>query len=69
MGYARSIIDTTSAQAMSRKNSPRWGLKKDKKMEKGQIKFILMDGLGKSFIDNTVTDEELLLGIRAICKE
>ncbi len=43
--------------------------KKDKKMEKGQIKFILMDGLGKSFIDNTVTDEELLLGIRAICKE
>lgn len=43
--------------------------KKDKKMEKGQIKFILMDGLGKSFIDNTVTDEELLVGIRTICKE
>ena len=36
--------------------------KKDKKMEQGQIKFILMDGLGKSFIDKTVTDQELLDG-------
>ena len=42
--------------------------KKDKKMEQGQIKFILMDGLGKSFIDKTVTDEELLVGIHAICR-
>lgn len=40
--------------------------KKDKKMENGQIKFILMDGLGKSFIDRTVTDEELAAGIREI---
>ena len=29
--------------------------KKDKKMEQGQIKFILMNGIGKSFIDKTVT--------------
>ena len=43
--------------------------KKDKKMEQGQIKFILMNGLGKSFIDKTVTDQELLIGIHAICKE
>ena len=43
--------------------------KKDKKMEQGQIKFILMDGLGKSFIDHTVTDPELLVGIHAICQE
>ena len=42
--------------------------KKDKKMEQGQIKFILMDGLGKSFIDKTVTDQELLVGIHAICR-
>ena len=42
--------------------------RKDKKMEQGQIKFILMDGLGKSFIDKTVTDQELLVGIRAICR-
>ena len=35
--------------------------KKDKKMEQGHIKFILMDGIGKSFIDKTVTDEELLI--------
>lgn len=40
--------------------------KKDKKMESGQIKFILMDGIGKSFIDKTVTDEELLKGIESV---
>ena len=37
--------------------------KKDKKMEAGHIKFILMDGIGKSFIDKTVTDDELLQAI------
>ena len=40
--------------------------KKDKKMEAGHIKFILMDGIGKSFIDKTVTDQELLQAIREI---
>lgn len=40
--------------------------KKDKKMEAGHIKFILMDGIGKSFIDKTVTDDELLQAIREI---
>lgn len=40
--------------------------KKDKKMELGQIKFILMDGIGKSFIDKTVTDEELMAAIQEI---
>lgn len=40
--------------------------KKDKKMEHGQIKFILMNGMGKSFIDKTVTDEELLQAIEEI---
>lgn len=40
--------------------------KKDKKMENGQIKFILMDGIGKSFIDKTVTDEELKNAIMEI---
>ena len=40
--------------------------KKDKKMEQGTIKFILMNGIGKSFIDRTVTDEELLSGIQEI---
>lgn len=42
--------------------------KKDKKMEQGRIKFILMDGIGKSFIDKTVTDEELLRAIREILR-
>ena len=40
--------------------------KKDKKMEAGHIKFILMDGIGKSFIDKTVTEMELLSAIREI---
>jgi 3-dehydroquinate synthase len=40
--------------------------KKDKKMENGQIKFILMDGLGHSVIDRSVTDEELLSCIKAV---
>lgn len=40
--------------------------KKDKKMEQGQIKFVLMKGLGGSFIDRTVTDQELLEGIQEI---
>lgn len=40
--------------------------KKDKKMEQGHIRFILMNGIGKSFIDNHVTDEELLSAIREI---
>lgn len=40
--------------------------KKDKKMEQGHIKFILMNGIGKSFIDKTITDQELLSCIREI---
>ena len=40
--------------------------RKDKKMEKGQIKFVLMDGIGHSFVDRTVSEEELLMGIRAV---
>lgn len=43
--------------------------RKDKKMEKGHVKFILMKGLGKTFIDHTVTDEELQKGIEGILDE
>ena len=35
-------------------------------MENGHIKFILMDGIGKSFIDKTITDEELFQAIGEI---
>ena len=42
--------------------------RKDKKMEQGQIKFVLMKGLGGSFIDRTVTDQELLEGIQEILR-
>lgn len=40
--------------------------RKDKKMENGQVKFILMKGIGHSFVDKSVTDEELLRGIEEI---
>ena len=40
--------------------------KKDKKMDSGRIRFILMDGVGNSYIDRTVTDEELLAAIRTV---
>lgn len=39
---------------------------KRQKMEQGHIKFILMDGIGKSFIDKTVTDAEMLSCIQEI---
>ena len=40
--------------------------KSDKKMEGGQIKFVLLKKVGKAVIDKTVTDEELLDAIREI---
>lgn len=40
--------------------------KSDKKMEDGKIKFILLKKIGKAFIDTTVTEEELLMGINEI---
>ena len=40
--------------------------KSDKKMVNGSIKFILLDEIGHAFIDNTVTDEEMLAAINFI---
>ena len=37
--------------------------KLDKKMEAGQIKFILLKGIGRAYIDKTVTDEEILAAV------
>ena len=34
--------------------------KHDKKMEKGQIKFILLQGIGNAYVDPTVTEAEML---------
>ncbi len=42
--------------------------KKDKKMDQGRVKFILMKGIGASFVDHTVSEEELLQGIREILR-
>ena len=40
--------------------------KSDKKMEQGQIKFILLKKIGKAIIDKSVTEEELRAGIEEI---
>ena len=37
--------------------------KLDKKMEQGQIKFILLKQIGEAFIDKTVTEEEMLFSL------
>ena len=40
--------------------------KSDKKMESGQIKFVLLKKIGKAVIDRTVTDEEIVAAINEI---
>ena len=40
--------------------------KSDKKMDAGQIKFVLLKKVGKAVIDKTVTEEDILNGIREI---
>ena len=38
----------------------------DKRMEAGSIKFVLLQGIGKAFVDRTVTGEELLFAAEQI---
>ncbi len=40
--------------------------KSDKKMESGQIKFVLLKKVGKAVIDRTITDKEILEAVREI---
>lgn len=40
--------------------------KLDKKMENGQIKFVLLKKIGKAFVDKTVSEEEMKAGIEEI---
>lgn len=40
--------------------------KSDKKMQSGNIKFVLLKRIGKAVIDDTVTDEEMLAAIKEI---
>lgn len=40
--------------------------KSDKKMNNGQIQFILLKKIGEAYIDKTITDDELLDGITVI---
>lgn len=39
----------------------------DKKMDAGHVRFILLEAPGHAVIDHTVTDAELLAGIREVC--
>ena len=41
--------------------------KSDKKMDAGQIKFILLSQIGTAYIDKTVTDEELMGVVEKYC--
>ena len=38
----------------------------NKKMDQGKIKFILLKKAGKAIIDTSVTDEEILAGIKEL---
>ena len=40
--------------------------KSDKKMDGKKIKFILLKKIGKSFIDTTVTDEEIRAAVQEL---
>lgn len=40
--------------------------KSDKKMDSGKVKFILLEKIGKAFIDHSVTDEEILEAVEFI---
>ena len=40
----------------------------DKKMEAGKIKFILLDSIGKAFIDREVSKIDMLEALNSICK-
>ena len=40
--------------------------KSDKKMEAGQVKFVLLKKVGKAVVDRSVTDEEILAAVREI---
>lgn len=41
--------------------------KSDKKMDAGQIRFVLLKKVGKAFVDKIVTDEEILQAVKEIC--
>ena len=40
--------------------------KADKKMDAGQIRFILLKKVGKAFVDQTVTEEEMLAAVNEL---
>ena len=41
----------------------------DKKMEAGQIKFVLLNKIGDAYIDRNVKKEDMVEALKSICKE
>ena len=41
----------------------------DKKMEAGQIKFVLLNKIGDAYIDRNVNKEDMVEALKSICKE
>ena len=41
----------------------------DKKMEAGQIRFILLNKIGDAYIDRSVNKEDMVEALKSICKE
>ena len=42
--------------------------KNDKKMDKGSVKFVLLERIGDAYVDRSVTEEEMLQGLSHILK-
>ena len=42
--------------------------KNDKKMDGGTVKFILLERIGDAYVDRTVTEEEMRLGLSFILR-
>lgn len=61
LGFPLKISDITAQDILETSKS-------DKKMDAGKIKFILLNGVGNGYIDNTVSDEELLNAAEFVLK-
>ena len=55
----------TLCRAMDREEILR-ATRKDKKMDHGHVRFILLRQLGEAYIDHAVSDAQMLEGLRAI---